>query len=456
MAGEGQVSLWGGRFEDAPSPDTWSFTVDTSDRRLLLVDIEGSIAHAQMLGKTGIIAEEEATEIADGLGRILEEARTGGFQFRPEDEDVHSAVERRLGEIIGDLAGKLHTGRSRNDQVALDLRLYLNRAASERISQLRLLAGDLADIAEDHAETAIPSYTHLQQAQVTTLGHHLLSYAWMALRDADRFSDAGRRINLSPLGAGASAGSSLPLDRDLVASTLGFDGVIPNSLDAVASRDFVAEYVFCCSQAMVGLSRLAEEATLWASQEFAWLTLSDQVSTGSSALPHKRNPDIAELVRGRTASVIGDTAAILTLQKALPLAYNRDLQEDKRIVFHADDVLAASIRAMRELLAGITFHPPVPGSATVALDMAESLVRKGVPFREAHHAVGRLITSLEGRGADLAEATLDDLRQAHPQFDDADLGLLDPSQSLAARATPGSGSADSVRRQVSEIRRLIG
>lgn len=448
------MTLWGGRFDGGPSPETWSYTVDTSDRRLLEVDIEGSLAHARMLGRTGVISDDEANSIVDGLGRILEEARAGDFEFLEGDEDVHSAVERRLFELIGEAAGKLHTGRSRNDQVSLDLRLYLLRSGERRVGQLKALAGALADVAEDHAETVVPSYTHLQQAQATSLGHHLLAYAWMLLRDAERLTDSLGRIGRSPLGAGASAGSSLPLDQDLVATGLGMAGVVPNSLDAVGSRDFAAEYVFCCAQAMVGLSRLAEEVILWASQEFAWVTLSDQVSTGSSALPHKRNPDIAELVRGRTASVIGDTAAILTLQKALPLAYNRDLQEDKAIVFHADDVLAASLEAMRELLGGLAFHPPQPAPATAALDLAEALVRRGVPFREAHEAVGRLVTQVEGRGEDLTAATAQDLTASHPGFQPGDLDLIDPAASLAARATKGSGSPDSVRAQVAAIRQV--
>ncbi|MCH8970502.1 MAG: argininosuccinate lyase, partial [Acidobacteria bacterium] len=371
------------------------------------------------------------------------------------DEDVHSAVERRLGEIVGETAGKLHTGRSRNDQVALDLRLYLSRAGAQRTEQLHGFAGVIAQMAETHAETVIPSYTHLQQAQPTTLGHHLLTYAWMALRGADRFTDAVGRIAMSPLGAGASAGSSLPLDRDAVAKDLELDGVIPNSLDAVGSRDFVSEYVFCCAQSMIELSRLAEEIVLWSTKEFGWVSLGDEVSTGSSALPQKRNPDIAELIRGRAGTVAGDVTAILSLQKGLPLAYNRDLQEDKRIVFHADDTLASALGAMVELLGGLEFHPPAPGSVTVSLDLAEALVRRGVPFREAHTLVGELVAALESRGKTLSEATIDDLIEIDQRFEEADLGRLDPTASVRARATSGSGSPESVRDQIDEIRRRI-
>ena len=447
--------MWGGRFKGSLSEAMWRFTTDESDRRLLQVDIEGSIAHVEMLGATNVIEPQEAQTLAKGLRTILAEAEADEFAFQATDEDVHTAVERRLGEIVGETAGKLHTGRSRNDQVALDLRLYLSRAGAQRAEQLQWFAGAIASMAETHAETVIPSYTHLQQAQPTTLGHHLLTYAWMALRGADRFTDAVGRIAMSPLGAGASVGSSLPLDRDAVAAHLELGGVIPNSLDAVGSRDFVSEYVFCCAQSMIELSRLAEEIVLWSTKEFGWVSLGDEVSTGSSALPQKRNPDIAELIRGRAGTVAGDVTAILALQKALPLAYNRDLQEDKRIVFHADDTLASALGAIVELLGGLEFHPPGPGSETVSLDLAEVLVRRGVSFREAHTLVGELVALLEARGKTLSEATIDDLTEVDERFEEADLDRLDPTASVRARATSGSGSPESVRAQIDEIRRRI-
>lgn len=449
------MTLWGGRFDGSVSDGTWGFTTDDTDRRLLVVDVEGSIAHVEMLGASEVIESDEADTLTDGLEVILAEAESGDFAFLDTDEDVHSAVERRLGEIVGELAGKLHTGRSRNDQVALDLRLYLRVAGKQRRGQLHELAETLTSIAEAHAETIVPSYTHLQQAQSTTLGHHLLAYAWMALRAAERFSDAAKRIEVSPLGAGASAGSSLPLDRDAVATRLGLSGVIPNSLDAVGSRDFVAEYVFCCAQSMIDLSRLAEEIVLWATKEFGWVTLADDVSTGSSALPQKRNPDIAELVRGRAGVVSGDMTAILSLQKGLPLAYNRDLQEDKGIVFHADDVLASALTAMRELLNGLEFDPPAPDSETASLDLAEALVRRGVPFREAHSRVGELVALLEDDGRTLSDASVEDLKKVDLRFEETDLDCLDPANSVRARFTSGSGSPDSVRAQITEIRRRL-
>ena len=449
------MSLWGGRFDGGMSSETWDYTTDESDRRLLEVDIEGSIAHVKMLGSTGILPGDDVDSMISGLESVLAEAIDKTFVFSEADEDVHSAVERRLGELIGEVAGKLHTGRSRNDQVALDMRLYLREAAQKRAAELRNLALLLASRAEPLAEVVIPTFTHMQQAQTTSLGHHLLAYAWMSIRGAERFDDTAKRAARSPLGAGASAGSSLPLDREEVAELLGMDGIVANSLDAVGSRDFVSEYVFCCAQTMVDLSRFAEELILWASKEFDWLSLSDGVSTGSSALPQKRNPDIAELVRGRSAAVIGDVTSILSLQKALPLAYNRDLQEDKRIVFHADDVLASSVRAISTMIAGVEFAPPVPNPETVALDLAEALVLRGVPFREAHGVVGNLVVHAERRGVSLSEISADDLVTVDPRFEIGDLELLDPTRSLEKRRTVGSGNPESVRSQVAEIRQIV-
>ena len=449
------MSLWGGRFESGPGQVLWTFTTDDSDRRLLDDDITGSLAHVRMLGKSGILTELEVNTLVGGLETIRSETAGGVFEYSESDEDVHSAVERRLFELIGDTAGKLHTARSRNDQVALDMRLYTRRACDERIGQLHAYALGLAEIAERHAETVVPSYTHLQQAQPTTLGHHLLAYAWMAVRDADRFAGVSTRIDVSPLGAGASAGSSLPIDIAATAGELGMSGVFENSLDAVGSRDHLAEYVFCCAQAMVNLSRLAEEVIIWATSEFNRAKLGDRVSTGSSALPHKRNPDIAELVRGRAARVSGLLTSIMTLQKGLPLAYNRDLQEDKRLVFEADDTLAQSLAAMVEMLRQTEFLPVDPNVETASLDLSEALVGRGIPFREAHEAVGKLVLVLEGQGRTLQEATADDLISTHPAFAAADLGLLDAAESVQRRLSAGGGSPKSVHDQISDLRRRI-
>lgn len=449
------MSLWGGRFQSGPGQILWTYTTDDSDRRLLEDDIAGSLAHVRMLGGSGILTDLDVKTLLGGLEALQSEAAGGKFEFSESDEDVHSAVERRLFELVGDTAGKLHTARSRNDQVALDMRLYTRRAGGDRIDQLHAYALALAKIAESHSETVVPSYTHLQQAQPTTLGHHLLAYAWMAVRDADRFTGVRTRIDVSPLGAGASAGTSLPIDTNATAGELGMAGVFENSLDAVGSRDHLAEYVFCCAQAMVNLSRLAEEVILWATPEFGRAKLGDSVSTGSSALPHKRNPDIAELIRGRAARVSGLITSIMTLQKGLPLAYNRDLQEDKRLVFEADDTLADSLAAMVELLGQTEFLSVDPSVATASLDLAEALVARSIPFREAHEAVGRLVLALEGQDRTLRETTVEDLISAHPAFTEADLSLIDPAESVRRRVSAGAGSPQSVRDQVSDLRRRI-
>jgi argininosuccinate lyase len=449
------VTLWGGRFGSSPGEILWAYTRDASDRRLLVDDIDGSIAHVRMLGHSGILDPKEQSALLEGLTVIRAEAVAGTFEYSEGDEDVHSAVERRLFELAGDVAGKLHTGRSRNDQVALDIRLYTKRSAGQRIEQLHHYALTLAGLAEGHAESVIPSYTHLQQAQPTTLGHHFMAYAWMAKRDAERFSDVRRRLDVSPLGAGASAGTSLPIDPEETASLLDMGSTFENSLDAVGSRDQLAEYIFCCAQSMVNLSRLSEEIILWATPEFGRARLGDAVTTGSSALPQKRNPDIAELIRGRSARAAGYLASILTLQKGLPLSYNRDLQEDKGLVFEADDVLAGSLDAMIELISNTEFLPAVPSVDTASLDLAEALVGRGIPFREAHEAVGKLVRALETDGRSLLDATLDDLSAVHVGFLEPDLGLIDPAVSVVRRHSPGGGSPDSVRTQVADLRRVI-
>ncbi|MCP3998614.1 MAG: argininosuccinate lyase [bacterium] len=450
------MTLWGGRFEEGPAELLWQFTVDHSDRRLLADDIIGSQAHATMLVDVGILSSEEGAALQRGLAEVLAEENAGKFEWSDGDEDVHSAVERRLYELVGEVAGKLHTGRSRNDQVCLDLRLYLRRAAEERAVQITDLAKVLMALAEEVGDTVVASYTHVQQAQAVPLAHHLLAYAWMLVRDRDRFLDAHPRINTSPLGAGASAGSRLPLDPVQTAKTLGFTAVFDNSMDAVASRDFVAEYAFCCAQAMVTLSRLSEEMVLWASEEYGWATFGDAYTTGSSAMPQKKNPDIAELARGKTATVIGDLTALMSLQKGLPLTYNRDLQEDKRAVFHADDALAQALAAVGGMVESAQFHPPEPSSMVTALDLAEILVDRGVPFREAHEAVGSLVAGLASEGRTLADATAGELEAAHVQLIPADLELLTPAASVADRVTPGGGSMESVAAQLNALRTALG
>ncbi len=450
------MTLWsGGRFDEGPAESLWRFTVDTSDRRMLIDDITGSIAHATMLGRVGLLSAGEAAAMLEALDAIMDEAGAGTFVFLDSDEDVHSAVERRLGDIIGELAGKLHTGRSRNDQVALDLRLYLKRSAADRIDQLRAFIVMLVDMAESVGDTVVPSYTHLQQAQAIPLAHHLLAYAWMLKRDAERFVDATVRIDVSPLGAGASGGSSLPLDAEISAELLGMADVFDNSMDAVGSRDIAAEYVWCSTQAMLHLSRLSEELLLWSTSEFGWVTFSDAYTTGSSAMPQKKNADIAELVRGKAATTVGDLTAIAALQKGLPMTYNRDLQEDKRIVFHADDTLAGALDALGGMLATADFHTPDPSDWVTALDLAEALVRRGTPFREAHHLVGGLVAELVARGESLADLSEEKLVDFDVRFEPSDLAVIDVAGSVTSRATHGGGSMASVATQIEALKEYL-
>ncbi len=450
------MTLWGGRFDESPAELLWRFTVDDSDRRLLVDDVIGSKAHAAMLAEVGIISPEDGVELQRGLDAVLAEARSGEFAWSDHDEDVHSAVERRLYRVVGDVAGKLHTGRSRNDQISVDLRLYLRRSAGERAAQITDLIRVLVALAVEAGDTVVASYTHMQQAQAVPLAHHFLAYAWMLLRERDRFLDAYPRIDTSPLGAGAVAGSRLRLDPAQTAAELGFEHVFDNSMDAVASRDFVAEYAFCCAQTMVTLSRLAEELVLWGSEEFGWVTYSDAFTTGSSAMPHKKNPDIAELTRGKTAAVIGDVTTLLTLQKGLPLTYNRDLQEDKRAVFHADDTVTLALAAIGGMIESAEFDPPEPSSMVTALDLAELLVGRGVPFRDAHAAVGRLVGELAAAGRTLGDATAAELEAAHVRLVPEDLDELTAAASVAARITPGGGSMTSVRTQLEKLEQLLG
>jgi argininosuccinate lyase len=445
--------LWEGRLEGIPASELWDFTVSPADRRLLRDDIEGSMAHVAMLGEVGILPKDESKTILRGLEAIAEEARTGSFVFLDIDEDVHSAVERRLLELLGPVGGKLHTGRSRNDQVALDLILYMRRGALRQAEGLARLALVLVEAAAQlGSDVVVPSYTHLQQAQPTLLAHHLLAYAHMLARDRERFLDLGGRLDCSPLGAGASAGSSLPLSPKSSAAGLGMSRAFANSMDAVGSRDRASEYVWCCARAMVTISRLGEDVILWSTQEFGWITLADEFATGSSALPQKKNPDIAELARGKAAGAIGGLTAMLALEKGLPMSYNRDLQEDKEHLFRVDDDLAGASAALAGLLAAARFHPPPPASETAALDLAEALVGRGVPFREAHRATGGMAALLAAEGRCFSSLTAADLAAAHASFKPSDLNLLDPVISVQQRATPGGGSPESVADQIADLR----
>jgi argininosuccinate lyase len=414
------VTLWGGRFSEGPDEALWNLTVSHADRRLLAVDVQGSIAHVAGLVKAGLLTGEEGTTLTGGLTEIAGEAAAGSFSWHASDEDVHTAVERRLGEIVGPVAGKLHTGRSRNDQVALDIRLYLKQAADERINGILGLIAALEDQASGHEDTSVPSYTHLQQAQPISLATHLRAHVAALSRDVERFRDALKRLDVSPLGAGAGGGSRLPLDPAYTAEVLGFSTYFRNTIDAVSARDQATEYLYVATQTFVDLSRLAEDLVLWATTEFGWATFDDAHTTGSSALPQKKNPDIVELTRGKAATATGDLTGLLALQKGLPQSYNRDLQQDKENLFRVDDDLGRALSALTGMIRGADLHPPEPSSWTRALDLAEALVERGLPFREAHEVVGRLVSRLLSEGRELGDVTAEELLSEHSLFTEAD------------------------------------
>jgi len=417
------MKLWGGRFEKNTDALVEDFHSSISfDQRLYKQDIQGSIAHARMLGQTGIITAEEADKIIHGLEEILADIRVGKVEFEVGAEDIHMNIEKLLTERIGTVGKKLHTARSRNDQVALDLRLFLREEIDSTKSLLAKLIETLLNLAEQHLETWMPGYTHLQKAQPITLAHHLLAYVQMFLRDLERLRDARRRLNVSPLGSGALAGTTFPLDREAVARELGFDSVTLNSLDGVSDRDFALDFLAAASILMMHLSRLCEELVLWSSGEFRFVVIDDAYATGSSIMPQKKNPDVAELVRGKTGRVYGDLMALLTVMKGLPLAYNKDMQEDKELVFDAVDTVQKSLLVMEPMLRTMRVNREVmaqgaKGGFTNATDLADYLAKKGVPFREAHEIVGRLVLLCSKRGCGLEDLTLAEFQQLSPVFD---------------------------------------
>jgi argininosuccinate lyase len=399
------------------------------DLRLGIDDVDGSLAHAAMLHEVSLIDDNDHEAIAGGLNRIRGELEQETFAVAAHDEDVHSAIERRLHELVGEPALRLHTGRSRNDQVATDLRLYVRRETQTLIDAVRALQQTLRQRCDEHGATAMPGYTHLQRAQPVTLGLHLGAYVEMLERDAGRLSDARRRSDLLPLGSGALAGSTLPLDRESVRRQLGFAGVTANSMDAVSDRDFVVEVVFACALLMVHLSRLGEELVLWSSTEFGFVALDDSHATGSSMMPQKKNPDVAELGRGRSGRVIADVVSLLTLLKGLPLTYNRDLQEDKRALFDALDTTRETVIVLAEVMGAVTFREDVMRAAASdpqlrATAIAEYLVTKGMAFREAHRAVAEMVQRTESEGRSLDDVTLAEWQQAVPTADEGLTALL--------------------------------
>ncbi len=451
-------NLWAGRFAEPLAADAHRFTgsIDT-DIRFRREDIAGSIAHVRMLGACGIITPEESAAIVAGLQEVGREIEEGSFVPGPEHEDIHMAIEGRLIEKLGPLGGKLHTARSRNDQVALDMRLYLRRRLDDLLAVVDDLTRTLVELAAEHADTLMPGYTHMQRAQPVLLAHHLLAYVAMFDRDRERFEECRRRANRSPLGAAAFAGTSFPIDREMVAADLGFDGVVENSIDAVSDRDHMIEAASACSIAMMHASRMAEELVLWSTREFGFVTIGDAYATGSSIMPQKKNPDIAELVRGRTGVVYGALVNLLVMMKGLPLAYNRDMQADKAPLFDALDTAEASLGMLAAMLRSCTFsvdHLAAEAGAaySTATELADYLVRKGLPFRSAHEITGRIVAHCEANAMALDELDLPTLQGFSERIASDVAGVLVPAESVRRKVSAGSTAPAEVALQIERRR----
>jgi len=447
-----------GRFSRARLPEVEAFTASLPfDRRLYRHDIMGSIAHARMLARVGLIKVSEARAIERGLRRIEGDIDAGRFRFDIADEDIHLAIERRLIAMIGDAGRKLHTARSRNDQVALDLRLYLRDEIGEVEKRIAALRTALIRVARRNIDTVMPGYTHLQRAQPVSLAHHLLAYVEMLDRDRERMRQARERTDVMPLGAGALAATTLPIDRRMVARELGFRRIARNSMDAVSDRDFAVDFLAAAALVAVHLSRMSEELILWTSSEFGFAILPDEFSTGSSMMPQKKNPDLAELVRGKTGRVIGDLTALLTTLKGLPLAYNSDLQEDKERVFDALDTIKPALDVMAKLWLAVRFDRDAmrgaAGGFALATDLAEYLVARGIPFRQAHEIVGNLVRDAVREGRSMEQLTLADLQRQSRAFGKDAMELLSAANSVARRTVEGGPAPTTVRRLLRELGR---
>jgi argininosuccinate lyase len=457
-----QQQTWSQRFESALHPAIARFNASINfDIELIEYDITGSIAHAKMLGHTGIVTPEEAVQLATGLEQIRQEYRQGKFTPGIDAEDVHFAVERRLTEIVGDVGKKLHTARSRNDQVGTDIRLYLRDQIYQIRQAIREFQGVLLDLAETNIQTLIPGYTHLQRAQPVSLAHHLMAYFQMAQRDWERLGDVYQRVNISPLGSGALAGTTFPIDRHYTAKILQFEKIYANSMDAVSDRDFAIEFLASASIIMVHLSRLSEEVILWSSQEFSFVKLKDSCATGSSIMPQKKNPDVPELVRGKTGRVCGHLQALLVLMKGLPLAYNKDLQEDKEAIFDSVHTVKACLEAMTILLReGLEFSTPRLSAAVAedfsnATDVADYLAARGVPFREAYNLVGKVVKTCIAAGKLLKDLSLEEWKALHPAFEQDIYQAIAPQQVVAARNSYGGTGFEQVSQAVTAARQLL-
>ena len=453
---------WSGRFSEPVSERVKRYTASVDfDRRLAAVDIAGSLAHARMLTAVGVLGSEDLASIERGMATIRGEIERGEFIWSRDLEDVHFNIEKRLTALVGDAGKRLHTARSRNDQVATDIRLWLRGEIDALCGQLADLRRALVTLAGDHADTIMPGFTHLQVAQPVTFGHHLLAYEAMLARDTERLEDCRRRVNRLPLGSAALAGTSYPIDRERVARELGFDGVCPNSLDAVSDRDFAIEFTSAASLVMLHLSRFSEELILWMSPRFGFITLADRFCTGSSIMPQKKNPDVPELVRGKTGRVVGDLVGLLMLMKGQPLAYNKDNQEDKEPLFDTVDTLADTLAIMTDLVAtGIHVHAERMRSAAregfaTATDLADYLVKQGMPFRDAHEAVARAVRAAEAKGVDLADLPLAELQAFAPTIAPDVFAVLTLEGSVASRDHVGGTAPNRVREAIAAARAAL-
>ena len=456
-----QDKVWSGRFNEPVSELVKRYTASVDfDKRLAAFDIQGSLAHSKMLGAKGIISQEDVVAIAKGLNEILQEIQAGQFEWRLDLEDVHLNIEKRLTDKIGDAGKRLHTGRSRNDQVSTDVRLWLRSVADDVITSIRKLQTSIVDLAETHFDTAMPGFTHLQVAQPVTFGHHLLAYFEMLQRDAARFADARKRINRLPLGAAALAGTSYPIDREMVAKELGFDGVCENSLDAVSDRDFAIEFTAAAALVMTHLSRFSEELILWSSPRFAFVDIADRFCTGSSIMPQKKNPDVPELVRGKTGRVTGHLMALLTLMKSQPLAYNKDNQEDKEPLFDTADTLLVTLEIYADMLRGIKVNKEAMRKAATegfatATDLADSLVKKGMPYRDAHEVVALAVSHAVDKDCDLSDLSLAELQKFSPQIAEDVYQVLTLEGSLASRNHIGGTAPAQVKQAIARARKSL-
>ena len=455
------MKLWAGRFQKDIDGLVNDFNSSIQfDSRLYREDIEGSIAHATMLGKQGIIPMEESTKIVDALGQILADVEAGAITFTPDNEDIHMNIERILTERIGDAGKRLHTARSRNDQVALDLKLYLKKQVREVIGLALELQQALADKAEENLDTVLPGYTHLQRAQPSTAAHHFMAYGEMLKRDVTRLEDCLERMDLCPLGSGALCATTYPIDRDFVAERLGFAGITQNSLDGVSDRDFCIEFCSDLAILMMHLSRFSEEIILWCSWEFSYIELDDSYSTGSSIMPQKKNPDVTELIRGKTGRVYGDLTTLLTMMKGLPLAYNKDMQEDKEAIFDAVDTAKLCLKVFTPMFRTMTvkrdkMRAAASGGFINATDCADYLVKKGVPFRDAYTAVGRLVALCIETGKTLETLDLENYQSVSPVFEEDVFQALDLNACVNGRSVPGGPAESEVTRQIQALRAFV-